>query len=103
AWQLWNEQKLQSFIDPSLLSEPIFEAGILRCIHVGLLCVQDFAKDRPNMSTALSMLVSEIAVLPIPKQPAFMERRISTNSNLPAKSQNSWSINNLSISNVEGR
>ncbi|KAI3934571.1 hypothetical protein MKW92_006440 [Papaver armeniacum] len=82
AWQLWNEQKLQSFIDPSLLSEPIFEAEILRCIHVGLLCVQDFAKDRPNMSTTLSMLVSEIAVLPIPKQPAFMERRISTNSNL---------------------
>ncbi|KAI3967217.1 hypothetical protein MKW92_007016 [Papaver armeniacum] len=103
AWQLWNEQKLQSFIDPSLLSEPIFEAEILRCIHVGLLCVQDFAKDRPNMSTTLSMLVSEIAVLPIPKQPAFMERRISTNSNLPAKSQNAWSINNLSITNVEGR
>ncbi|KAI3946438.1 hypothetical protein MKX01_017654 [Papaver californicum] len=103
AWQLWNEQKLPSFIDSSLLSEPIFEVEILRCIHVGLLCVQDFAKDRPNMSTTLSMLVSEIAVLPIPKQPAFMERRVSRNSVSSPKSQNACSINNLSITNVMGR
>ncbi|KAI3910451.1 hypothetical protein MKX01_034845 [Papaver californicum] len=103
AWQLWNEQKLRSFIDPCLLSEPIFEVEILRCIQVGLLCVQDFSKDRPNMSTTLSMLVSEIAVLPIPKQPAFMERRVSRNSVSSPKSQNACSINNLSITNVMGR
>lgn len=43
---------------------------VLRSIHVGLLCVQHHAKDRPTMLSVLLMLVSDSA-LPQPKQPAF--------------------------------
>ncbi|OVA04108.1 Protein kinase domain [Macleaya cordata] len=104
AWQLWNENKIESLIDPTLLCESVFEVEILRCIHVGLLCVQEFSKDRPTMSTILSMLTSEIATLPSPNQPAFIERRINlSESNSLQKSQESCSINNLTITNVEGR
>ena len=43
---------------------------VLRSIHVGLLCVQHNAQDRPTMLSVVLMLVSE-GVLPQPKQPAF--------------------------------
>nr|GEX42937.1 G-type lectin S-receptor-like serine/threonine-protein kinase At4g03230 [Tanacetum cinerariifolium] len=46
---------------------------VLKCIIVGLLCVQEDPDDRPNMSTAVTMLTSDIATLPEPKQPAFLE------------------------------
>ncbi|KAI3932738.1 hypothetical protein MKW92_028004 [Papaver armeniacum] len=71
AWHLWIENKTRPLIDPTLVVESKLETEILRCIQVGLLCVQEFAKDRPIMSTVLSMLTSENATIPIPKQPAF--------------------------------
>ncbi|KAI3924688.1 hypothetical protein MKW92_050323 [Papaver armeniacum] len=94
AWNLWIENKTSSLIDPTLVVvESKLKTEILRCIQVGLLCVQDFAKDRPLMSTVLSMLTSENATIPIPKQPAFIERRVWFDQ----------SQNEVSITSVEGR
>ncbi|KAI3860312.1 hypothetical protein MKX03_030993 [Papaver bracteatum] len=75
------------------MSEPSFEVEILRCIHVGLLCVEEFAVDRPTMATILSMLTSEIATLPAPKNPAFSQRRVL----LDPSSSRKISDNNASI------
>ena len=44
---------------------------VLRCIHVGLLCVQENPMDRPTMSSVVSMLGSENVVLPQPKPPGY--------------------------------
>ncbi|WRX26469.1 hypothetical protein QQP08_018956 [Theobroma cacao] len=41
AWRSWNEDKM--LIDPTIF-DSCFHGEILRCIHVGLLCVQDFCK-----------------------------------------------------------
>ncbi|ESR62415.1 hypothetical protein WN944_012155 [Citrus x changshan-huyou] len=60
-------------MDPVLL-ESDFELEILRCIHVGLLCVQEYVHDRASISTVISMLSSEIVDLPVPKQPVFTVR-----------------------------
>jgi len=79
AWKLWKVDNIVALIDP-MISEPCYEMEILRCIHVGLLCVQEFAKDRPTTSTVNSMLKSEIADLPCPKKPAFTERQIGLNT-----------------------
>jgi hypothetical protein len=79
--------------DP-MIREPSFEMEILRCIHVGLLCVQDFAKDRPTVSVIISMLKSETIDLPLPKQPAFTERQISPDAS---------SLNNVTVTIVQGR
>ncbi|KAF6170134.1 hypothetical protein GIB67_038243 [Kingdonia uniflora] len=73
AWKLWNENNVQALISPGLL-EPCFQEEILRCIHVGLLCVQEFAKDRPIVPIIFYMLTSEITQLLTPKQPAFTGR-----------------------------
>ena len=47
----------------------------MTCVHVGLLCVQDHATDRPTMSEVVSMLTNENMHLPEPKQPAFFIER----------------------------
>ena len=59
ASQFWNEGKSLELIDPTILYVwcPPFE--VLRCIHVGLLYLQDQAKDRPTMLDVVSLLSNE--------------------------------------------
>ncbi|RZC68843.1 hypothetical protein C5167_032009 [Papaver somniferum] len=97
AWQSWSENKMELLIDPAILHESTPLAEIFRCIQVGLLCVQECARDRPTMSTTLSMLTSEITTLPAPKQPAFVERRASTPLESLSQSSGATSVNHLTI------
>ncbi|XP_062160909.1 G-type lectin S-receptor-like serine/threonine-protein kinase At1g11330 [Alnus glutinosa] len=93
AWRMWNAENIMALTDP-MIREPCFEMEILKCIHVGLLCVQDFAKDRPTISVVISMLKSETIDLPLPKQPAFTERQIAPHAG---------SLNNITVTMVQGR
>ncbi|KAJ6935253.1 hypothetical protein NC652_010303 [Populus alba x Populus x berolinensis] len=70
AWRLWNEGREMELVDPSLMDRSQTE-GIVRCIHVGLLCVQEDPADRPTMSFVVLALGSDPIALPQPKQPAF--------------------------------
>ncbi|KAF6174757.1 hypothetical protein GIB67_031281 [Kingdonia uniflora] len=45
---------------------------MVKCIQVGLLCVQDKPTDRPNTLDVIFMLNNETATLPAPKQSAFL-------------------------------
>ncbi|KAL3754547.1 hypothetical protein ACJRO7_001742 [Eucalyptus globulus] len=54
-----------------VLHETYNRGQVLKCINVALLCVQEDPSDRPTMSTAVFMLGSESATLPVPKKPAF--------------------------------
>ncbi|KAG6661039.1 hypothetical protein CIPAW_03G147400 [Carya illinoinensis] len=74
AWELWRERKGLELMDSSLV-ESHSEHPVLRCIHVGLLCVQEFPVDRHTMSDVISMLINESLPLPIPKQAAFSTQR----------------------------
>ena len=96
AWQLWNEGKVLELIDPVILDESCPPSEILRCIHVGLLCVQDLALDRPNMIDVVSMLSNEALQLSPPKQPAFFINRV-------AEALENCSLNNVTISVIEVR
>ncbi|XP_031126368.1 G-type lectin S-receptor-like serine/threonine-protein kinase At1g11300 [Ipomoea triloba] len=96
AWRLWNLEKIEEVADPEVY-EMRFKMSIKRCVHVGLLCVQECANDRPNVSTILLMLSSDIAELPYPKQPAFIGRQSSPDN------KSSGSLNGVTISNIEGR
>ncbi|GMY37168.1 G-type lectin S-receptor-like serine/threonine-protein kinase At1g11300 [Fagus crenata] len=102
AWKLWNANNIVALVDP-MVSEPCFEKEILRCIHVGLLCVQEFSKDRPTVSVVISMLKSEIVDLPRPKQPAFIERLTALDSESAQRSQGICSVNNVTVTMVQGR
>ena len=72
---------------------------ILRRMQVGLLCVQEFAQDRPTVSTVVSILKSEIVDMPHLKKPTFTERQM-IDSTQP--SQTKCSVNNVTVTMVQG-
>ncbi|KAK1368288.1 G-type lectin S-receptor-like serine/threonine-protein kinase [Heracleum sosnowskyi] len=48
AWEFWNRDSALELMDP-LISDSCIEHQFLRCVHIGLLCVEDRALDRPTM------------------------------------------------------
>ncbi|KAL4628730.1 hypothetical protein ACB092_05G260100 [Castanea dentata] len=102
AWKLWNADNIIALIDPTIY-EPCFEMEMVRCIHVSLLCVQEFAKDRPIVSVVISMLKSEIVDLPCPKQPAFTEMQIVSDTNSSIGGQKKFSVNDVTVTMIQGR
>lgn len=71
AWRNWCAGTAKKMIDPVLMSTSGSLQDILRCIHIGLLCVQENAVDRPTMASVVIMLHSFSVTLPVPSQPAF--------------------------------
>ncbi|XP_028792105.1 putative receptor-like protein kinase At4g00960 [Neltuma alba] len=72
AWKSWRKGTLSSIIDPRLIEEGGSSRNeIMRCIQIGLLCVQEKASDRPTMDTIVAMLSAYSFSLPIPLQPSF--------------------------------
>lgn len=69
AWKSWKEGTAANLIDPTLRNGSRFE--IMRCIHIGLLCVQDNIVDRPTMTSISIMLNSYSLALPVPSSPNF--------------------------------
>ena len=85
AWRLWTDNKLLDLMDETLRDTCIADQFV-KCLNIGLLCVQDEPSDRPTMSIVIKMLDGETVNLPTPKQPAFFIRRdqsSSTSSNRP--------------------
>ncbi|XP_021719463.1 cysteine-rich receptor-like protein kinase 10 [Chenopodium quinoa] len=72
VWRNWIEGTAWNVVDPVLSNAHGTE--ILRCIHVGLLCVQQNPKDRPTMPLVDLMLRSDPISLPVPSKPAFFDR-----------------------------
>ncbi|XP_019057298.1 PREDICTED: cysteine-rich receptor-like protein kinase 29 [Tarenaya hassleriana] len=71
AWRNWREDSAFDIIDPSLAKTgPRNE--ILRCIHIGLLCVEENSVNRPTMASVVLMLSSSSFTLPMPSRPAFV-------------------------------
>ncbi|XP_058073038.1 cysteine-rich receptor-like protein kinase 34 [Magnolia sinica] len=70
AWKLWKEGKIMELMDPSIGSSYVTHE-VERCIHVGLLCVQEDPGECPTMSSVISMLGNGTALPPMPKRPAF--------------------------------
>ncbi|KAJ7962993.1 putative Receptor protein kinase [Quillaja saponaria] len=97
AWQLWIEGRASELIDP-ILGGSCSPNEVLRCIHIGLLCVQEKAADRPSMLDVVSFLSSEIIQLAQPNQPAFFNVKEPDVLHV-----NHDSLNVVTISDVNGR
>ncbi|KAJ0764170.1 putative protein kinase RLK-Pelle-DLSV family [Helianthus annuus] len=97
AWRLYKEGKSLDLIDASLgVSWSINE--VLRSIHIGLLCVQHRAEDRPTTAVVVAMLAGE-GSLPSPKKPAFFINGSEGNS-VPIRPS---STNGVTQSEIDGR
>ena len=60
-------------VDPSL-NDSFSEDEVVRCVHAGLLCVEENADDRPSISNVVSMLTNKTKVTTVPKKPAYYVR-----------------------------
>jgi hypothetical protein len=69
---------------------------VLRCIQVGLLCVQELPADRPTMSQTLRMLSGDVTI-PYPKQAAFFIGRA------PLDDNDTRSVNQLTYTDLQGK
>lgn len=101
VWDLWREEKALDLVDSSL--DNSYDANkVLRCIHVGLLCLQEYAPDRPTMSEVLFILCNE-TTLPYPKKPAFIFKKDNTLLYSSSASVENRSVNEMSITVIEAR
>lgn len=101
AWELWKDGRQIELIDSTLTDScPLHQWS--RCVHVGLLCVQEGATDRPEMSEVISMLSNEMP-LPTPKQPAFFTGKGESKANSRKQKQTEYSKNGLSITTMTAR
>ncbi|KAJ0983620.1 hypothetical protein J5N97_011875 [Dioscorea zingiberensis] len=100
AWSLWKDGIALELVNESLgFAFPMTD--VLRCIKVGLLCVQERPEDRPTMSSVVLMLGSESATLPNPRQPGFVTTRVPLEMDSSSSKQDSVSINEISVTMFE--
>lgn len=97
VWYLWREGKALEIMDQSL-EKSCKACEVLRCIQIGLLCVEQYPKDRPTMLEVVTMLSSDIN-LSSPKQPTFR----FADAHLSLAREVLLSINDATITMVEGR
>ncbi|XP_027353645.1 G-type lectin S-receptor-like serine/threonine-protein kinase At4g27290 [Abrus precatorius] len=100
AWRLWKQEIPEKLIDASLTGSCNISEAI-RCIHVGLLCLQHHPDDRPNMTSVVVMLSSENA-LPQPNEPGFLIKKVVVEGE-QSFGQLSSSVNEVTISLMNAR
>lgn len=79
---------------------------VLRCIQIGLLCVQECAEDRPAMSSVILMLTSERTEIDQPKPPGSFVGRSRFeigSSSTKQPNEESWTVAEIINSTIEGR
>ena len=102
AWKNWREETISNLIDPTLRGGPITE--ILRCIKIGLLCVQENASDRPSMTSVVLMLNGNLDPIPTPTQPAsFMQSNIVSSTSVQNNKSSDVTNNEATITELSPR
>ncbi|XP_044952954.1 G-type lectin S-receptor-like serine/threonine-protein kinase B120 [Hordeum vulgare subsp. vulgare] len=100
AWSLWKDGNTKDFVDSSIVDSCSLNE-IIRCVHIGLLCVQGSPNARPLASSIMSFLENGDISLPSPKEPVyFAEDNYGTDG---AEENTMSSKNNMSITALEGR
>ncbi|RDX70523.1 Cysteine-rich receptor-like protein kinase 10, partial [Mucuna pruriens] len=105
VWKKWRAQTPLSTLDPNI-KENCAEIEVIKCIQIGLLCIQQNPDARPTMVTIVSYLDSHFSELPTPLEPAFffqgkmevkrMARKLSSKKSINIST--SLSMNEMSIS-----
>jgi len=83
VWEHWEAGTVAELVDPSL-GGSFPEGDVLRCIHIGLLCVQGDPAARPVMSSVVMMLGTDTVTLQAPSKPGFFARKSGTNTTVSA-------------------
>ncbi|CAN6205633.1 unnamed protein product [Urochloa humidicola] len=74
VWEHWEAGTVMELVDPCMAGGSFPERDVLRCIQVGLLCVQGDPVARPVMSSVVMMLGSDMITVQAPSKPVFFAR-----------------------------
>ncbi|XP_065865864.1 cysteine-rich receptor-like protein kinase 44 [Euphorbia lathyris] len=99
AWRNWKEGTPLNVIDKILMRSGS-RHEMVRCIHIGLLCVQKDLGRRPSMASINLMLSSHSVTLPVPSKPAYLMTATDLKEELIMKEQ---SVNEVSVSDLSAR
>ncbi|KAL2605338.1 hypothetical protein AAZV13_09G118800 [Glycine max] len=92
VWKQWSDHTPLNTLDPDI-TENYSEIEVIKCIQIGLLCVQQDPDARPTMVTVASYLTSHPIELPTPQEPAFfLHGRMDENA-VANESSSNQSIN----------
>ncbi|CAA7040361.1 unnamed protein product [Microthlaspi erraticum] len=104
VWRNWKEGKGLEMVDPVMeeASPSTFRPQeVLRCIQIGLLCVQECAEDRPPMANVVLMLTSDTTEMDQPRRPGFC---VSRNRSSPkTRNEDTWTVTHVTLSAIETR
>ncbi|XP_037476880.1 cysteine-rich receptor-like protein kinase 6 isoform X1 [Triticum dicoccoides] len=78
VWEHWTIGTIVEIMDSSMTSHSPGDQ-MLKCMHIGLLCVQEDPADRPMMSVVTVMLSSSTVSLQAPSRPAFCIQKSGMN------------------------
>ncbi|KAF8408748.1 hypothetical protein HHK36_004816 [Tetracentron sinense] len=102
AWLLWKEGKALELVD-AVMEDSYVVCQVMKCIQVGLLCVQKYPEDKPIMSSVVVMLSNESVTMPQPKQPGFFTEWSFTDTNLLSSNEKGRTEDPVTITVLEGR
>ncbi|XP_047336344.1 cysteine-rich receptor-like protein kinase 44 [Impatiens glandulifera] len=98
AWKLWSNGIPLEFVD-NALGESYSKKEIIRCMHIGLLCVQEDPEARLSMIDVVLMLNNDDSLSPpSPRQPVSVFRYNSEPNRI--EDDKSVSLNKITISEV---
>lgn len=107
AWKNWTEKTPLNLIHPVLSDGSRSE--MMRCIQLGLLCVQENVARRPTMAAVVLMLSSGSVSLQVPSKPAFLSHSmadadVSTASSVQSRGRSTeFTVNQVSITDLDPR
>lgn len=79
AWRKWRSETPLELLDP-VLKDSYSRSEVIKCVQLGLLCVQESPHDRPTMAQVVSYLSNLLLELPFPQEPTYsMDRRTTLN------------------------
>lgn len=100
---VWREEQSMELLDEAL-GGSFHHSRVLRCIQVALLCVEAQPRNRPLMSSVVTMLASDNAVLPEPSEPGVNPGMTSTSSDTESSSRTqSATANYVTVTRLEAR
>ncbi|KAK9706459.1 hypothetical protein RND81_07G126300 [Saponaria officinalis] len=110
AWSQWEARTPLECVDPTIRESCSNDGEVMRCIQLGLLCVQESVEDRPTMANVVLTLESYSVTIPIPEHPdPFTRTRVESSfskmvgSNNSSRKSNPLSVNEVSITEPEPR
>ncbi|RHN51949.1 putative protein kinase RLK-Pelle-DLSV family [Medicago truncatula] len=99
VWRQWMDQTPISILDPNI-KEDYSTNEVIKCIQIGLLCVQNDPNARPSIVTVASYLSSYAIELPTPKEPAFFLHGRTYSDVLAQESSSTQSANSSALFSI---